>query len=121
MAPPAEELPLADDDAYYLEPVTLDDDDDDDAYLYEEVEVDEGEEEGEGGADAEDEDLEQAIATIRSKGEDASAVPREEAPPRAAVTRRPEVHQFRCRAPFARFAARPRRARGRRRRSRKTT
>ena len=91
MAPPAEELPLADDDAYYLEPVTLDDDDDDDAYLYEEVEVDEGEEEGEGGADAEDEDLEQAIATIRSKGEDASAVPREEAPPRAAVTRRPEV------------------------------
>ena len=31
-------------DAYYLEPVTLDDDDDDD-YNYEEVEVEEGEEE----------------------------------------------------------------------------
>ena len=78
-----------DDEAFYLEPVTLDDDDDDEDYAYEEVEVDEGEEEEEGVGD--DEDLEQAIATLRTKEEGAAAQPKEELPPRAAVTRRPEV------------------------------
>ena len=77
------------DDAYYLEPVTLDDDDDEE-YAYEEVEVDD-EEQDESGAEADDEDLEQAIATLRHKEEGGAPAVKEEAPPRAAVTRRPEV------------------------------
>ena len=78
-------------DAYYLEPVTLDDDDDDD-YNYEEVEVEEGEEEAPEGPEDEDEDLEQALTTLRSKGEEAVArEPKEDLPPRPVVTRRPEV------------------------------
>ena len=77
-----------DDDAYYLEPVTLDDDEDDEEYEYAEVEVEDGEEEAEPG-EAEDEDLDMAIATMRHKEE--GPPPKEELPPRAAVTRRPEV------------------------------
>ena len=77
------------DDAYYLEPVTLDDDDDEE-YAYEEVEVDD-EDQDESGAEADDEDLKQAIETLRHKEEGGAPAVKEEAPPRAAVTRRPEV------------------------------
>ena len=78
--------------AYYLEPVTLDDDDDDEDYAYEEVEVEDGDDDEAGAdAEAEDEDLEQAIATLATKAEGAVAATKEELPPRAAVTRRPEV------------------------------
>ena len=84
-------MPDAADDAYYLEPVTLDDDDDDD-YTYEEVEVEDGEEEEPEGPEAEDEDLEQALLTLRTKEDGgAGAAPKEELPPRSVVTRRPEV------------------------------
>ena len=83
-------MPDAADDAYYLEPVTLDDDDDDD-YTYEEVEVEDGEEEEPEGPEAEDEDLEQALLTLRTKEDGAGAPPKEELPPRSVVTRRPEV------------------------------
>jgi hypothetical protein len=81
----------ADADAYYLEPVTLDEEDDDE-YNYEEVEVEEGEEEEVEGQEDEDEDLEQALTTLRAKGEESTArEAKEELPPRSVVTRRPEV------------------------------
>jgi len=78
--------PATEDDAYYLEPVTLDDDDDD--YAYEEVEVEDGDDED--AEDAEEEDLEKALQTLRTK-EEGAPPPQPDAPPRADVTRRPEV------------------------------
>lgn len=68
----------------------LDEDEDDDDYTYEEVEVEDGEEDGDTGAEEEDEDLDVALATMKTK-EDGATQPKEDLPPRAGVTRRPEV------------------------------
>ena len=77
------------DEAYYLEQVMLDDDDDDD-FAYEEVDVDANEDDGDDATAPEDEDLEQALQTLRTK-KDGAPPPPSDAPPRAGITRRPEV------------------------------
>ena len=80
--------PATEEEAFYLEQVTLDDDEDDD-FEYKEVDVD-AEDEDLGEDAAEDEDLEQALQTMKTR-EDGLPMVQEEAPPRPGITRRPEV------------------------------
>ena len=76
-------------EAFYLEQVTLEDDEDDE-FDYTEVVVEDDEDEGFGEDAAEDEDLEQALKTMKTR-EDGLPVAPVEAAPRSAITRRPEV------------------------------
>ena len=76
-------------EAFYLEQVTLEDDEDDE-FDYTEVVVEDDEDEGFGEDAAEDEDLEQALKTLKTR-EDGLPLVQEEAVPRTAMTRRPEV------------------------------
>ena len=76
-------------EAFYLEQVTLEDDEDDE-YDYTEVVVEDDEDEGFGEDAAEDEDLEQALKTMKTR-EDGLPLAPVEAAPRSAITRRPEV------------------------------
>ena len=78
---------VAEEDAYYLEPLTLEDDDDDD-YNYEEVDVED--DDALEDDQAEDEDFEQALQNMRTKKDEGAPAPSPDAS-RAAVTRRPEV------------------------------
>jgi len=76
-------------EAFYLEQVTLEDDEDDE-FDYTEVVVEDDEDEGFGEDAAEDEDLEQALKTMKTR-EDGLPLAPVEAAPRSAITRRPEV------------------------------
>jgi hypothetical protein len=76
-------------EAFYLEQVTLEDDEDDE-FDYTEVVVEDDEDEGFGEDAAEDEDLEQALKTLKTR-EDGLPLVQVEAVPRSAITRRPEV------------------------------
>ena len=78
-----------DEEAFYLEQVTLEDDDDDE-FDYTEVVVEDDEDEGFGEDVAEDEDLEQALKTLKTR-EDGLPLVQEDTVPRSAITRRPEV------------------------------
>ena len=79
----------AEEEAFYLEQVTLEDDEDDE-FDYTEVVVEDDEDEGFGEDAAEDEDLEQALKTLKTR-EDGLPLVQEETVPRPAITRRPEV------------------------------
>jgi len=76
-------------EAFYLEQVTLEDDEDDE-FDYTEVVVEDDEEQGFGEDAAEDEDLEQALKTLKTR-EDGLPLVQVEAVPPSAITRRPEV------------------------------
>ena len=76
-------------EAFYLEQVTLEDDEDDE-FDYTEVVVEDDEDQGFGEDAAEDEDLEQALKTLKTR-EDGLPLVQVEAVPRSAITRRPEV------------------------------
>ena len=76
-------------EAFYLEQVTLEDDEDDE-FDYTEVVVEDDEDEGFGEDAAEDEDLEQALQTMKTR-EDGLPLAPVEAAPRSNITRRPEV------------------------------